>query len=390
MSTFTNIINAVKTAETLHDKGQLLTYLCQVLSSAKKKPSPADRNEIGTYALSELENVPTLLNKAECYRQKDEIFRLMDALVGLVTTCYDTPAALPMDKVEMIQRVVDRCNKERFLERAIDEAFKSHIKPPDEAALERILCMVAPLKDEFHKGQLWKGLVHYKGPVNRLSKDARRVLVRYAVSELSRYAREQREGTLSTDGYANLEYICDAAGYFMSHASPDPELVKLIADLFSLQDADISYYALSVLLKVKYEVSDEVISFLAHDLTVADMTYHLLKKKKHGMTDRFPTELRDPAYLAKSDLVHWLTYPTELGKQPDAIELLGVTQKKGETFHIFRFKPDSNNLGDDLKGVWLIGWSGNNGGTFSNFDRYADYVKKTPPKTVRYIHRKLL
>ena len=145
MSTFTNIINAVKTAESLHDKGQLLTYLCHVLSSAEKKTSPADRDEIGTYVLSELENVPTLLNKAECYRQKDEIFGLMDALVGLVTTCYDTPAAIPMGKVEMIQRVVDRCNKERFLERAIDEAFNSHVNIPDEAALERILCMAAPL-----------------------------------------------------------------------------------------------------------------------------------------------------------------------------------------------------------------------------------------------------
>ena len=118
------------------------------------------------------------------------------------------------------------------------------------------------------------------------------------------------------------------------------------------------------------------------------MTYHLLEQ--HNMTDRFPAELRDPAYLAKSNMVRWLTYPTELGKEPDGIELLGVTKKKGETFHVFRFKSDSDNLGNDLKGVWLIGWSGSDGGTFSNFDKYADYEKKTPEKTVKYIRRKLL
>ena len=67
-----------------------------------------------------------------------------------------------------------------------------------------------------------------------------------------------------------------------------------------------------------------------------------------------------------------------------------IPTKKGETFHVFRYKSDSDNLGDDLKGVWLIGWSGNDGGTFSNFDKYADYEKKTPEKTVKYIRRKLL
>ena len=185
MSAFTDIINGAKNAETLHDKSQLLTYLGRALSSVKKKPSPADREEIGAYVLSELENVPALLNKAENYREKDEIFSLMDALMGLVMVCFDSPAAMPRDKVEMIQRVVERCNKERFLENAIDEAFKGN---PTETDMERILCMAAPLKDEFQKGQLWHGLLHYKGQVNTLSNDAKAVLAKYAVSELNRFA----------------------------------------------------------------------------------------------------------------------------------------------------------------------------------------------------------
>ena len=385
MSAFTDIINCIQSAETLRDKSQLLTYLGRALSANRKKLSPADRTELAAFALSELEEVPARLNKAESYREKDEIFGIMDSLMNLVMICYDSPAAMPRDKVEMIQRVIERCNKERFLENAIDEAFKGN---PDEADMERILCMAAPLKDEFHKGQLWKGLIHYKGQVNTLSNDAKAVLARYAVSELTRFAEARREGTFTEEMKDQLEFICDAAGCLMFRAPVHPELVGLIGDLFELKDGDISYYALSTLLSVGEKVSDEVIVTLANDIIHADLTYSLLER--HNMTARFPAELRDPAYLAKSDLVHWLTYPTELGKEPDEIELLGVTKKKGETFHVFRYKSHSDNLGDDLKGVWLIGWSGNDGGTFSNFDKYADYEKKTPEKTVKYIRRKLL
>ena len=385
MTTYTPILDRVRAAETLHDKSQLLTYLGRALSSVKKKPSPADREEIGAYVLSELENVPALLNKAENYREKDEIFSLMDALMGLVMVCFDSPAAMPRDKVEMIQRVVERCNKERFLENAIDEAFKGN---PDEADMERILCMAAPLKDEFHKGQLWHGLLHYKGQVQRLSNDAKAVLAKYAVSELSRFAEARKEGALTEEMLGNLEFICDAAGSLMLNAPANPELVALISDLFEMKDSDISYYALSALLSMGEKAPDEVIVALANDLVYADLTYSLLER--HNMTHRFPAELRDPAYLAKSHMVSWLVYPTELGREPDEIELLGVTKKKGETFHVFRFKSDSDNLGDDLKGVWLIGWSGDDGGTFSNFDKYADYEKKTPEMTVKYIRRKLL
>ena len=385
MSTFTDILNNAKTAKTLHDKSQLLTYLGRTLSSAKKKLTPADRDELAAFALAEIEGVPALLNKAENYREKNELFDLFESLLNLVILCYASPAEMPRDRVEMIQRVVDRCDKERFLEVAIDEAFKGN---PDEADMERILCMAAPLKDEFHKGQLWHGLLHYKAQVSRLSNDAKAVLVRYAVSELSRYVEEQKAGTITKDSYANLEFICDAAGDLMGNAPADPELAALLTELFSWKDSDISYYALATLLSVGRSAPDGVINALAGDVVYADLTYSLLER--HRMTDRFPAELRDPVYLAKSRLVYWLVYPTELGKEPDSIEYIGQTKKKGKIFHIFRYQSDSDNLSDDLKGVWLVGWAGSDGGTFSHFDRYADYEQKTPEKTVKYIRRKLL
>lgn len=61
-----------------------------------------------------------------------------------------------------------------------------------------------------------------------------------------------------------------------------------------------------------------------------------------------------------------------------------------ELFRVFKYKTDSDNLSEDLHDVDLVGWSGNEGGTFSNFDPLSDFQKKTPQKTLKYIAKKLL
>ena len=68
---------------------------------------------------------------------------------------------------------------------------------------------------------------------------------------------------------------------------------------------------------------------------------------------------------------------------------MGTAKVKNELYHIFKYKSDSENL-DDLAGEWLIGWSGNMGGTFSNFDKLSDFEEKTPEKTLKNIVKKLL
>ena len=58
--------------------------------------------------------------------------------------------------------------------------------------------------------------------------------------------------------------------------------------------------------------------------------------------------------------------------------------------YIFRYTSNSNTLSDDLKGKWLIGWANDEGGTFSDFDLYADYEKKTLEKALKNIKKRLL
>ena len=168
----------------------------------------------------------------------------------------------------------------------------------------------------------------------------------------------------------------------------DERLLALLEKIMSIKINRIRYYALETLLGYEKDVSTQVIAELAEDLTYAELTYCLLQK--YGKENLFPKEYSTPEYLAKSDLVHWLTYPTELNKEPDDIQLLGTVNVRKELFHIFKYKSDSKNLSEDLQNEYLIGWSGNEGGTFSNFDKLSDFQKKTNEKTLKYIAKKLL
>jgi len=61
-----------------------------------------------------------------------------------------------------------------------------------------------------------------------------------------------------------------------------------------------------------------------------------------------------------------------------------------EVFHVFKFRSDSDTLGDDLKNKWLVGWSSNDGGTFSNFDEFAPFEKEPAEKALKLIKKKLI
>ena len=91
-------------------------------------------------------------------------------------------------------------------------------------------------------------------------------------------------------------------------------------------------------------------------------------------------------------MVHWLVYPTELGKKPDAIEYIGKIKYffKKEEYYVFKYMSDSENLGEELQNKWLIGWSNDDGGTFSNFDLLSDYEKGSVDKTLKNIKKKLI
>ena len=331
---------------------------------------------LAEFTFKEIEELIFLIPTVKSYKEKDGIFDYEDGLIGLVMACHSSPTQISKENINNVNILVDLVDKERFVENAITDIFEKNIN--DKSTIEKLVSLLLPLEDEFQKGQLYQGLAHYRNNISQLPLESKDVLSDYINAEMKRYI----DGQLDEVIIANLEFACDVAKYFINDA-----IITRLYESLKLNNNNISFYALGSLLEAKCNVPVNVIVALANDLVYGDMTYSLLNK--YGKKDMFPVELANEEYLAKSDLVHWLTYPTELGQAPDEIEFVGKIRKK-EDYYIFKFKSNSDTLSDDLKDKWLIGWANNEGGTFSNFDLYENFEQKTIEKTLKRIKKRLL
>lgn len=376
MTTFTPIIEDIKSLSTFSEKTSFLTVILNSFQDKKAKIIIEDKKELAAFAFEEISKLIELIPTLQTYKEKDEAFGYKDALLGIVMMCYSSPAEIDEMNLNNIKTLMALVDKESFVENAIDNIFKNNQN--DKEAVNQLLASVIPLKDEFQKGQIYQGLLHYQDGISKLPLDSKMLFADYISSELKRYLDTPLDDTIVN----NLEFACDVAKYFINDT-----IISLLNDILKLEQNNVSFYAVATLLNADQTVPSNVIESLANDIVYANMTYGILKQ--YGLQSLFPAELSNSEYLAKSDLVHWLTYPTELGKKPDQIEYLGKVKKK-EEYYIFRYMSDSDNLEDDRKNQWLIGWSNDEGGTFSDFDLYSAFEKETIEKTLKNIKKRLL
>ena len=376
MTTFTPIIEDIKSLSTFSEKTSFLTVILNSFQDKKAKIIIEDKKELAAFAFEEISKLIELIPTLQTYKEKDEAFGYKDALLGIVMMCYSSPAEIDEMNLNNIKTLMALVDKESFVENAIDNIFKNNQN--DKESVNQLLASVIPLKDEFQKGQIYQGLLHYQDGISKLPLDSKMLFADYISSELKRYLDTPLDDTIVN----NLEFACDVAKYFINDT-----IISLLNDILKLEQNNVSFYAVATLLNADQTVPSNVIESLANDIVYANMTYGILKQ--YGLQSLFPAELSNSEYLAKSDLVHWLTYPTELGKKPDQIEYLGKVKKK-EEYYIFRYMSDSDNLEDDRKNQWLIGWSNDEGGTFSDFDLYSVFEKETIEKTLKNIKKRLL
>ncbi|MBO5147296.1 MAG: hypothetical protein J6C24_01360 [Clostridia bacterium] len=376
MTTFTPIIEDIKRLSTFSEKTSFLTVILNSFQDKKAKIIIEDKKELAAFAFEEISKLIELIPTLQTYKEKDEAFGYKDALLGIVMMCYSSPAEIDEMNLNNIKTLMALVDKESFVENAIDNIFKNNQN--DKETVNQLLASVIPLKDEFQKGQIYQGLLHYQDGISKLPLDSKMLFADYISSELKRYLDTPLDDTIVN----NLEFACDVAKYFINDT-----IISLLNDILKLEQNNVSFYAVATLLNADQTVPSNVIESLANDIVYANMTYGILKQ--YGLQSLFPAELSNSEYLAKSDLVHWLTYPTELGKKPDQIEYLGKVKKK-EEYYIFRYMSDSDNLEDDRKNQWLIGWSNDEGGTFSDFDLYSVFEKETVEKTLKNIKKRLL
>lgn len=379
MGRFSEIIDFLDKNDYKEKRG-MLEYLLSSIANAIAKPTAEEKAELAEYVHREVERLIEAIPNAGCYRESDTLFLCENFIIGLILNIYGGPAEVPTEKLERIRLLTDMVKRERYVEDTVDRLYE--MDEIGEGDVRELLNMASGSEDEFRKAKLYAGLIAYRSQVTKLTAGARLAVTEYFERELERYLAMD---PMSEDARDALEVASDACLEFSSE-----RICTQLHGILAQKPNSIAVYALMTLLKLGESVSREEVSALAEDVVYASMAYGALAES--GKAELFPAELADEVYLAKSDMVHWLTYPTELGRAPDRIEYVGRVGYlfKRKVYHVFKYCSDSDNLGDGLKGKWLIGWSSRDGGTFSNFDLYELFEKDSVSKTLKNIKRKLI
>lgn len=374
MTQIEQIIMMIAEQEAVSVKGQFIGYLTNMAGSTTLNKK--ERDALNTLIEHELVFLKSAFSNAVNYREKNDLIGYANALMELTLAIYNDPARAPQSLLAALTQLTPIIREERFLENAIDDVFENVASL---AAVERLSKTLDTVNDEYQRGMLWSGLIHYAEKRKSLTPEVADALYQLTVREFTRLFTLEK----TSDVLGAIEFACDACRY---HAGE--EIVALLNQALTLDTNAVTFYAATALLDAGSIVSEDTVAILANDLEFACLTYESLKD--HGKEALFPAELSDEIYLAKSDLVHWLVYPTELGQKPDEIEYIGTVTAEKIPYYIFRFRSDSDTLDDEAKNQWLIGWSAAEGNTFSEFELYSDYEDKTPEKTLKNIKKKIL
>lgn len=379
MSQFDELITQAEGVD-LKERKQFIHYLLNVSQQSGKKLPDNDKNAILKFAYRQIDIYLAAIPDASCYRDKDEIFEQEDMVLGIIMALCPAPGSVPPEMLMKIQALAKMVEEERKIETTLDNIFtRDSIQESD---INSLLYWVKQTRDEYQRAVIYSGLLHYRDRIRLFTDGAKQKLSSHLHSEMRRILDMEK---IVAEPLNALELLADVCKLFPCEDTP-----ALLMNLLCLRQNQISFYAVESLLFLGQEVPAWAVEELAHDLVRANLIYSTLEN--FGQTDLFPLELRNEVYLAKSYLVHWLTYPTELGQTPDEIEYIGRIKYlfKKDVYHIFKFRSASETLGEDLKDKWLIGWASKDGGTFSNFDELDKFDLGDTDKTLKNIKKKLI
>jgi hypothetical protein len=160
----------------------------------------------------------------------------------------------------------------------------------------------------------------------------------------------------------------------------------VLADACKLSDPRLVTFATLSLVRRGVTVPPDVIERAAASAEMRVTLFDGLDALGHR--DLFPAKWATQEALAEGVMVRWLIYPTELGRAPDAIELMkrirgDEGRNQGDEWFLFRFRVDADPWKDD---GWMAGVAGPfavkdepttraGGDTFSTFTKWDS---KTP------------
>jgi len=148
--------------------------------------------------------------------------------------------------------------------------------------------------------------------------------------------------------------LLDMMGYFKGKGSK----AELSNSVSGFKDGRLKLFAALSLVRRNEKVDATEFQLIAADDAVRNMLYDGLEEL--NKINLFPKKFLNQEDLARSSMVKWLVYPTELGKMPNEIELLEVKTIQysdvGNADHyLWKFKSNDEYFKD--KG-WMFGMSG--------------------------------
>ena len=375
MQELKRIVGVIQNSDNYRENALILSVLISAYKSEKKKMTAEHLATIKSFVLNEAKRLITAIPAADNYRLKDEMLSYGTYILEFYGMAVSGQEESDEDK-QTILNLFDLAKSERVVENSVDSLFK--LKSIDQTAVKCVIDRVEGIADEYQRCGFFNCMLQNSENFSLLTESAKGEISAFFVRELERLNKIE----LSVDETGTLELIADVGKYFITE-----EFCLKLQNALQTADNGVRFFAIETLLSSGRDVSHNIVSEVAHDLRYAYMLFCLVAELKS--TYLFPTELISDEYIAKSEMVQWLVYPTELGKAPDELELIGCTDVENETYYVFKYKSDSDNLAE-LKNEWLIGWSSGEGGAFSNFDKLCDYEKDTPEKTLENIAKKLL
>lgn len=183
--------------------------------------------------------------------------------------------------------------------------------------------------------------------------------------------------------YEDVEVIVDLACYLN-----DKEISNYINQIDEFKNNSISnIYIIKYKIVNKLKLIDEKVETIKNDEEYLYMLYKIMEE-----LDVNNIYLKDVTQemIAKSDMVRWLCYPTELGSKPDNIEMLGSFIFNNSKCFAFKFSKESFSIKGDLLGI-TGGYpvdkvsSISSGFTFSKFDILSNDWKNQALDLAKFI-----
>lgn len=375
------LFNIVLNANNYEEKIEHCNYFISIYRNAYNNNEMPETiyNQLQAQLVKELDYTKNCLEKSTTWEERNPIFNYFYDLFYFFALYYIKNNTDKDDKLHNFGKECLAClNKYIVLEKTIECAFLQKTANIDE--IKNIIDIVKAEEEDLYRSKLYYGLIKYRNKLSRLDFMSKNYLQSFIESELERYV--EHISNLKKFEEICVELICDLLKDIYRDS-----FKKMLKKILLTNKNNLKVYAIIALAHNNVVVDEKDIIEVAKDLSEYDILYTELKG-----TEAFkliPNVYLTQEYICKSQLVRWLIYPTELGQEPDEIEYLGSIKKKKEIYYIYKYRSQTGKLPDDLKGKWLIGWSTNDGDTFSQFELLEKFEQKNPKKTLKVIAKSL-